>query len=90
MLIISLMPSMSLFLCSQLCVLMPLVSTLPGKEGEGIHEDAMDTLSMIASSRPLQILLAADMLALLLYNVTGMLVTGALPQARIRSQRYML
>jgi hypothetical protein len=35
-------------------------------------------LQMIRNSRPLQIILAVDMVALLLYNVAGMMVTGQL------------
>lgn len=35
--------------------MLPLVSMLPGAEGEGIREDSRDTWHMIASSRPLQV-----------------------------------
>lgn len=59
-------------------IMMPIAYYLPGPEGEGIHEDALDTLAMIRNSAALQAILAIDMAALLLYNVSGMAVTGHL------------
>ncbi|GFR52029.1 hypothetical protein Agub_g14418 [Astrephomene gubernaculifera] len=59
-------------------IMMPAAYFLPGPEGEGIHEDMVDTLAMISHSRLLQAVLAVDMCCLLLYNVAGMAVTGHL------------
>lgn len=59
-------------------VMLPLVQWLPGQDGQGIHEDSLDTLTMIRSTPVLMILLLTDMAALLAYNVSGMLVTGHL------------
>ncbi|GIL90033.1 hypothetical protein Vretimale_18135 [Volvox reticuliferus] len=61
-----------------LALMMPIAYYLPGPEGEGIHEDFLDTLALITHSRALQAVLAIDMAALLLYNVSGMAVTGHL------------
>jgi drug/metabolite transporter (DMT)-like permease len=59
-------------------VMLPLVQWLPGQDGQGVHEDTLDTLTMIRSTPVLMILLLTDMAALLAYNVSGMLVTGHL------------
>lgn len=59
-------------------VMLPLVQWLPGQDGQGIHEDTVDTLAMIYSTPILMTLLLTDMAALLAYNVSGMLVTGHL------------
>lgn len=59
-------------------VMMPIAYFLPGPEGEGIHENTLDTLTMIGNSKALQTILAIDMAALLLYNMSGMAVTGHL------------
>ncbi|GLC68100.1 hypothetical protein PLESTF_000646000 [Pleodorina starrii] len=61
-----------------IAVMMPIAYYLPGLEGEGVHEDFVDTLAMISHSRLLQVVLGVDMAALLLYNVSGMAVTGHL------------
>lgn len=59
-------------------IMLPMVQYLPGLDGQGIHEDTLDTLAMLRSSPVLVSFLAADMAALLAYNVSGMLVTGHL------------
>ena len=59
-------------------IMLPLVQHLPGKDGQGIHEDSIDTLHMIFNSKILASILALDMVALLMYNVAGMCVTGHL------------
>jgi hypothetical protein len=59
-------------------VLLPLAQVLPGPEGLGFHEDSRDTWDMIKNSPQLATVLAVDMAALLLYNVSGMLVTSHL------------
>jgi hypothetical protein len=61
-----------------LLVLLPLAQVLPGPEGLGFHEDSVDTLAMIRGSPALALVLGVDMAALLLYNVSGMLVTSHL------------
>jgi hypothetical protein len=38
-----------------LCILLPLAYFLPGPEGLGLHEDTLDTLAMIKSSKGLQV-----------------------------------
>mmetsp|Transcript_4359 Transcript_4359/g.12571 ORF Transcript_4359/g.12571 Transcript_4359/m.12571 type:complete len:454 (-) Transcript_4359:421-1782(-) len=58
--------------------LLPIVQRTPGIEGGGFHEDTIDTLHMIGSNKVILIILLVDMSALLLYNVSGMCVTGNL------------
>lgn len=60
------------------CVMLPIVQHLPGKDGQGIHEDSLDTFHMIFHNPVLASILALDMVALLMYNVSGMCVTGHL------------
>eukprot|EP00195_Chlamydomonas_chlamydogama_P015203 CAMPEP_0202889878 /NCGR_PEP_ID=MMETSP1392-20130828/425_1 /ASSEMBLY_ACC=CAM_ASM_000868 /TAXON_ID=225041 /ORGANISM="Chlamydomonas chlamydogama, Strain SAG 11-48b" /LENGTH=450 /DNA_ID=CAMNT_0049573309 /DNA_START=124 /DNA_END=1476 /DNA_ORIENTATION=+ len=59
-----------------LIIMAPIAYHMKGVEGEGFHENILDTLEMIRNSRQLAVILAIDMLALLAYNVTGMMVTG--------------
>jgi hypothetical protein len=49
-----------------------------GSEGDGIHEDTVDTLHMIRSNGHLAVLLLVQMAGLLAYNYMGMHVTGHL------------
>ncbi|CAG9463959.1 unnamed protein product [Pedinophyceae sp. YPF-701] len=59
-------------------VLLPAVSFAPGVEGDGIHENSLDTLAMLVNSPLIRTIVLVDMFALLAYNVTGMSVTGHL------------
>lgn len=36
-------------------LLLPILQWLPGTEGNGLHEDTIETLHMLAGSRPLQV-----------------------------------
>lgn len=63
---------------AMLFFLLPLVQHLPGVDGQGIHEDSMDTWHMITHSPGIARILLLDMFALLAYNVSGMCVTGHL------------
>ncbi|KAL3147971.1 hypothetical protein ABBQ38_014266 [Trebouxia sp. C0009 RCD-2024] len=63
---------------AMITVLLPLVSLIKGHDGDGLHENSLDTLHMIFHSRPIAIVLLIDMVALLMYNFSGMCVTGAL------------
>lgn len=58
-----------------LLIMAPIAYHLQGVEGEGIHEDIVDTWAMIRNSPRLQVILLIDMFALLLYNIAGMMVT---------------
>lgn len=58
--------------------LLPLVQRLPGKDGGGIHENSLDTWHMIVHSPAIFWVLLFDMIALLAYNISGMMVTGHL------------
>eukprot|EP00199_Chlamydomonas_sp_CCMP681_P000784 CAMPEP_0119110376 /NCGR_PEP_ID=MMETSP1180-20130426/29240_1 /TAXON_ID=3052 ORGANISM="Chlamydomonas cf sp, Strain CCMP681" /NCGR_SAMPLE_ID=MMETSP1180 /ASSEMBLY_ACC=CAM_ASM_000741 /LENGTH=458 /DNA_ID=CAMNT_0007096685 /DNA_START=1 /DNA_END=1377 /DNA_ORIENTATION=+ len=59
-------------------IMAPIAYFLPGKEGEGVHENILDTFTMIGNSRTLQVILLVDCAALALYNMVGMMVTGQL------------
>ncbi|GBF91089.1 hypothetical protein Rsub_04758 [Raphidocelis subcapitata] len=59
-------------------VMLPIAYFLPGGEGTGLHENTLDTLTMIKNSGSLKAVLLIDMFALLAYNISGMLVTGHL------------
>lgn len=63
---------------AMVCVLLPIVQRLPGVDGQGIHEDSLDTWHMVTHSSGIARILALDMVALLAYNVAGMCVTGHL------------
>jgi len=58
--------------------LLPLVQRLPGTDGQGIHEDSHDTWHMIRNTPTIFHMLMLQSAACLLYNVSGMCVTGHL------------
>ncbi|CAK0787430.1 hypothetical protein CVIRNUC_010650 [Coccomyxa viridis] len=59
-------------------ILLPIVSVTPGEDGSGFHENTLETLHMIFNSGPLLAVIIVDMVALLMYNFSGMCVTGGL------------
>ena len=59
-------------------IMLPMVQHLPGKDGNGIHEDSIDTWHMISNSPMIASILVLDMFAMLAYNISGMCVTGHL------------
>jgi drug/metabolite transporter (DMT)-like permease len=59
-------------------ILLPTVQRLPGVDGQGVHEDTVDTWHMILNNPTIARILLLDMVALLAYNVAGMCVTGHL------------
>eukprot|EP00889_Picochlorum_renovo_P008101 jgi/Picre1/35131/NNA_002594.t1 len=61
-----------------LSIMLPLVQFLPGKDGNGIHEDSIDTWHLIVNTPVIARILVMDMFALLAYNISGMCVTGHL------------
>ncbi|KAL4425802.1 hypothetical protein ABPG75_009818 [Micractinium tetrahymenae] len=63
---------------TMLLLVLPIVQRLPGMDGQGLHEDSVDTWHMITHSSVIAGVLAVDMFALLMYNVAGMCVTGHL------------
>lgn len=63
---------------TMLLLVLPIVQRLPGVDGKGLHEDTVDTWHMITHSTVIASVLAVDMFALLMYNVSGMCVTGHL------------
>ncbi|GAQ82300.1 hypothetical protein KFL_001070060 [Klebsormidium nitens] len=63
---------------TMLFVILPIVYFLPGAEGHGLHENTLDTLYMIRHSPVIGGVLLFDMFALLMYNFSGMCVTGHL------------
>eukprot|EP00884_Botryococcus_braunii_P000695 jgi/Botrbrau1/10626/Bobra.154_1s0015.1 len=75
------------------CALLPLAQVLPGRDGDGIHEDTRDSWHLIRHSIPpwaIPTALAVQALGLLLYNIAGMFVTsdlGALTRTVLESMR---
>ncbi|KAI3438585.1 hypothetical protein D9Q98_001009 [Chlorella vulgaris] len=63
---------------TMLLLVLPIVQRMPGLDGQGLHEDSLDTWHMITHSSVIATVLAVDACALLLYNVAGMCVTGHL------------
>lgn len=60
-----------------LCVMLPVVQLLPGREGAGVHEDSLDSLCMLVGSRELQVAAGLLVLTMAFYNIAGMLMTDA-------------
>ncbi|EFN57441.1 hypothetical protein CHLNCDRAFT_142917 [Chlorella variabilis] len=63
---------------AMLLLVLPIVQRLPGVDGQGLHEDSVDTWHMITHSSVIATVLIVDAIALLMYNVSGMCVTGHL------------
>ncbi|PRW59396.1 Solute carrier family 35 member F6 isoform B [Chlorella sorokiniana] len=63
---------------TMLLLVLPVVQRLPGADGQGLHEDSVDTWHMITHSKVIATVLVVDATALLMYNVSGMCVTGHL------------
>lgn len=57
-------------------VALPVAQLLPGADGQGVHEDTIDTLHMVARTPGIALFLLLDMLALASLNISGMFVTG--------------
>lgn len=57
-------------------VLMPIAQFLPGVDGQGVHEDTVDTLYMLSHNPGILTVVIFDVIALLGLNVSGMCVTG--------------
>jgi hypothetical protein len=55
---------------------LPIIQNISGEEGNGIHEDTIDTFYMIGNSAILIVFVIVYVLVILLYNVTGMFVTN--------------
>lgn len=56
---------------AMLCLLLPVVQVLPGREGAGIHEDSWDTLAMLAASPALRAAALVSVATMAVYNVAG-------------------
>jgi len=57
-------------------VFLPLTQNINSVEGNGVHEDTIDTLLMIKNNSTLLIFVTVYVIVILLYNVTGMFVTN--------------
>ena len=57
-------------------IMMPLVSITPSTWGEGLYEDSIETFIMIFNSYAIFFLIIGYMAAILIYNLTGMMVTS--------------
>ena len=52
-------------------VFMPLAAAMPGAEGNGLHEDTLDTFAMLRSSRTLLVLALCYIVAISAFNLFG-------------------
>lgn len=52
-------------------VFMPLAAAMPGAEGNGLHEDTLDTFAMLGSSRTLLVLALCYIVAISAFNLFG-------------------
>jgi drug/metabolite transporter (DMT)-like permease len=57
-------------------ICLPAVQFIRGKEGNGVHEDTIDTFDMIANSRTILILVLLYAVFILGYKIGGMVVVG--------------
>ncbi|EAY04084.1 hypothetical protein TVAG_203880 [Trichomonas vaginalis G3] len=57
-------------------VFLPITSLIHSPEGNGIHEDTIDTFKMIANNKMILVFVIFYVIVILLYNVTGMFVTN--------------
>ena len=55
---------------------LPVIQNISGEEGNGVHEDTIDTFRMIGDNPTLLIWCLLYVFFILLYNVTGMFVTN--------------
>ena len=55
---------------------LPIIQNVGGTEGNGIHEDTLDTFQMIGNNAVLVVFVIIYIIVILLYNVTGMFVTN--------------
>ena len=62
-----------LLLCS--CISMPIAYFLPGEEGQGLHEDTLDSFAMIGYSQVLLWVCVLYVLVILVFNLFGMMIT---------------
>eukprot|EP00727_Mastigamoeba_balamuthi_P012871 m51a1_g8206 putative integral membrane (376) ;mRNA; f:50511-52025 len=60
-------------LCSLIC--MPIAYVLPGKEGDGLHENTLDSFVMLYNSPAILGLVIAYVAVILLFNIYGMIIT---------------
>lgn len=62
----------SLILCS--FVFMPITQFIPGVEGDGLHEDTIDTFHMLIQNKLLAGLMVAFFFCVFIFNISGMLI----------------
>ena len=56
-------------------IMMPLAQIAPSNWGEGLYEDSIESFKLIANSYTIFFLLLGYLVAILVYNLTGMIVT---------------
>ena len=57
-------------------IFLPIIQNIGGEEGNGVHEDTLDTFQMIGDNPTLLAFCILYVFFILLYNVTGMFVTN--------------
>lgn len=57
-------------------IFLPIAYFIPGPEGDGLHENSLDTLYMIGHSGELTGILIGSLISSFFYNIVGMIVIG--------------
>jgi hypothetical protein len=61
-----------------LCITLPIVGVLPGQDGGGIHESAMDAAYLFSNSTPLMCMVLSYFVSIAFYNFCGLAVAKQL------------
>ena len=61
-----------------ICIVLPIVAHLPGKDGGGVHESAVDAVHIATSSWQVAALVSSYWLSIAFYNFAGLAVAKSL------------
>ena len=67
-----------------LCLCMPIVNAMPGDEGNGVHEDIIDTFTMISNNPTILAVCLCAVVTYMVYNICSVMLTE-LTSAVVRS-----
>ena len=81
-LVVALEGSWSLYMIS--CVCMPIANTMPTDEGNGVHEDIIDTFRMLNSNTVILVVCICAVVTYMIYNICSVMLTE-LTSAVVRS-----
>ena len=61
-----------------ICITLPIVGMLPGQDGDGIHESAIDAAYLLSNSTPLMCMVLSYFVSIAFYNFCGLAVAKQL------------